>query len=172
LQGFSTCFEETDWPGGTVKQDVSAFFVYGTLKQAQLRGSMWPRPPKQIRKAIVQANLFDLGPYPAAHHGSNWLMGEAWLFESADMPVTIEVLDRIEGFEALGKNNEYLRETISVHCGDGDPEQELMAYIYLIASPKRLEIARLIPPFLHFLDRQVACWPDPHSRVPANFAEE
>lgn len=52
-------------------EEPNAFFVYGTLKQKQLRGGMWPRKPASIAPGVVRARLFDMGPYPAALRDSS-----------------------------------------------------------------------------------------------------
>ncbi|MEQ1825935.1 MAG: gamma-glutamylcyclotransferase family protein, partial [Pirellula sp.] len=154
---------------------ISAFFVYGTLKRGQLRGKLWPREPLCVTPGLIQADLFDLGPYPAAAHGSQWLLGELWQFKATDMPATIANLDRIEGCSALGKENEYVREVVrvqmvSAECDIGMAEME--AYVYFISNPIRLEKARQISPFFQYMQRLVSAWPDPKSRVPKNFEQE
>jgi len=75
--------------------EPTAFFVYGTLKQNQLRGSMWPRKPLSVVPGIVRARLFDIGPYPAALQGEAWLLGEIWQFQQVDLSETKKVLDQI-----------------------------------------------------------------------------
>ena len=150
----------------------TAFFVYGTLKKSQLRGGLWPRRPLEILPAIIQADLFDLGPYPAAAYGDNWLMGEIWQFKPDDMRATIEALDHIEGYEALANDNEYLREIVTVEVQSEEATVTTKAYAYFAAQVAELAIARPIQPWLQFLGRNVAAWPDARSRTPKSFAEE
>ncbi len=152
--------------------DPLAFFVYGTLKKSQLRGGLWPRKPSQIRSAIVQADLFDLGPYPAAVPGSGWILGEIWHFEPGDMQATIQTLDQIEGYDPRDSDNEYVREIVVAEWVDGDEATKCNAFAYLNAQAKRLETARQIKPILKVFGRTAAAWPDASARVPASFSEE
>ncbi len=153
--------------------DVAAFFVYGTLKKSYLRGELWPRKPLRIVAGAIQSDLYDLGPYPAAAPGSHWLLGEIWEFNHADMDTTIAELDLIEGYNPLRENNEYTRQIVIAEIvGPESQPQTLRAYAYFAAQPKQLEVARKIKPFLVFLGRPVAAWPDASSRVPSSFSEE
>ncbi len=153
--------------------DISAFFVYGTLKKSYLRGGLWPRKPLRIVAGAIQSDLYDLGPYPAAAPGKHWLLGEIWEFNYADMDPTIAELDLIEGYNPLRENNEYTRQIVTAEIlGPESRPQKLRAFAYFAAQPKRLEVARKIKPFLEFLGRPVAAWPDASSRVPSSFSEE
>ena len=152
--------------------DPLAFFVYGTLKKSQLRGGLWPRKPLQIRSAVIQADLFDLGPYPAAAQGSGWILGEIWHFEPGDMHATIQTLDLIEGYDPRDSYNEYVREIVVAEWVDGDKATTCNAFAYLNAQAKRLEMARQIKPILKVFGRTAAAWPDSFARVPASFSEE
>lgn len=152
--------------------DPLAFFVYGTLKKSQLRGGLWPREPSQIRSAIIQADLFDLGPYPAAVHGSGWILGEIWHFEPRNMEATLQALDQIEGYDAHDPHNEYVREIVVAEWVNGDEVTTCNAFAYLNAQAKRLEMARPIMPFLKVFGRTAAAWPDSSARVPASFSDE
>ena len=152
--------------------DPLAFFVYGTLKKSQLRGGLWPRKPSQIRSAIIQADLFDLGPYPAAVKGAGWILGEIWHFEPGDMQATIQTLDQIEGYDPRDSGNEYVREIVVAEWVDGDEATTCNAFAYLNAQAKRLETARQIKPILKVFGRTAAAWPDASARVPASFSEE
>lgn len=151
---------------------IDCFFVYGTLKKGQLRGGLWPRSPLSIRPAILQAELYDLGPYPAAVEGSGWILGELWQFREEDMPITIEVLDRIEGYEALGENNEYFRVAAQSLSGTDKNLEFFAAYTYFKERDQRLKTARLIAPYMEYMGKSVAAWPDSLARVPRSFAEE
>ena len=153
--------------------DIAAFFVYGTLKKSYLRGGLWPRKPLRIVAGAIQSDLYDLGPYPAAAPGKHWLLGEIWEFNHTDMDTTIAKLDLIEGYNPSRENNEYIREIVIAEIlGPESKPQKMRAYAYFAAQPKRLEVARKIKPFLQFLGRPVAAWPDSCSRVPSSFSEE
>ena len=101
-------------------QDVAAFFVYGTLKKSFLRGGLWPRKPIRIVAGVIQSDLFDLGPYPAASPGTNWLLGEIWEFHQEDMDPTIAELDLIEGYYPSRDNNEYIRRIVTAEFVDSE----------------------------------------------------
>ena len=42
---------------------VTAFFVYGTLQQGEVRAPRWPYKPLRIEPAETTGALYDLGPY-------------------------------------------------------------------------------------------------------------
>jgi gamma-glutamylcyclotransferase (GGCT)/AIG2-like uncharacterized protein YtfP len=149
--------------------ECNTVFVYGTLKQHQLRGKMWPHSPITIRPAVLQAALYDLGPYPAIGPGEDWVLGEAWTLHNEHLQETIDVLDQIEGYQALGKNNEYTRILVEIVFDDGSLGR---AHTYQFAGTDRLDQFRRIEPARPFCGRLSAAWPDPKSRVPQSIAEE
>jgi len=153
--------------------NITSYFVYGTLKTAHLRAGLWPRKPVKIEAGVIQADLFDLGPYPAAVTGDGWLLGEIWSFSEVDMQPTVEMLDRIEGYSPAGTDNEYTREIVSVEFEEAtDQPRSINAFAYFYARKKRLSISRRIEPSQKFLGRFAAAWPDSLSRVPTTFSEE
>lgn len=155
------------------RHDVNAFFVYGTLKKSYLRGGLWPCKPLRIMVGSIQSDLFDLGPYPAATPGKDWVLGEIWEFNQKDMEPTIVELDQIEGYVSSRENNEYIRQLVNAEfMGSESSPIQIRAYAYFAAQPKQLEVARKIKPFLEFLGRPVAAWPDARANVPASFSEE
>ena len=155
------------------EREVSAFFVYGTLKRSFLRGGLWPRKPLRIVPATIQSDLYDLGPYPAASPGKHWLLGEIWEFQSEDMDQTILKLDLIEGYSPNRDSNEYERQIVSAEiAGPESIPLNIQAYAYFAAQPKQLLLARQIKPFLQFMGRPVAAWPDSIARIPVSFSEE
>jgi gamma-glutamylcyclotransferase (GGCT)/AIG2-like uncharacterized protein YtfP len=151
---------------------ADSFFVYGTLKRSHLRGNLWPRKPREIVPALIQANLYDMGPYPAAALGDHWILGELWRFTPEDMPATVIALDRIEGYETLGQGNEYVRRMVEVLFEENGQEGKQIAFAYFMADPKLIATARIILPTRPFLSRIAAAWPDALARVPSSFAEE
>ena len=153
-------------------ENITAFFVYGTLKSGHLRGGLWPCKPLSIEPAVIQAALFDLGPYPAITPGNGWVLGELWKFRPADMHRTKTVLDQIEGYQELGLENEYDRRIVDAEHANLSRYHTERAFAYFAADPKVLEMARPIPPFATAMDRPVAYWPDSLSKVPASFSEE
>ncbi len=148
---------------------ASAFFVYGTLKQHQLRGNFWPRPPIEIQAGIVQADLFDLGPYPAAVEGADWLLGELWRFHEDDLGVTLDVLDQIEGYDPSQVASPYVRKVVHVVT---EASNETPAFMYFAGDMFRPDTCRKIPSFERRFDRNVASWPDAQARVPRSLDEE
>jgi len=154
-------------------QNISAFFVYGTLKKSYLRGGLWPRKPLRIFPGTIQSDLFDFGSYPAASPGKQWLLGEIWEFLPEDMEPTIAELDQIEGYYPGSDKNEYNRLVVTAEfVGPDLLPGHTRAFAYFAAQANQLEIARKILPFLEFLGRPVASWPDSISRVPTSFSEE
>jgi gamma-glutamylcyclotransferase (GGCT)/AIG2-like uncharacterized protein YtfP len=144
-------------------------FVYGTLKSNQLRSRLWPHPPLEIRPAVIRASLYDLGPYPAIGPGEDYVLGEAWkLLEEHVLP-TLEILDQVEGYHALGEDNEYLRIRAELIYEDGSVGE---AFTYQFAAKDRLAHFRRIVPDTYFRDLLSAAWPDRQSRVPRSFEEE
>ena len=125
-----------------------------------------------VLSGAIQADLFDLGPYPAVAAGGNWVLGELWQFHSSDMDETLRVLDRIEGYEEFGGGNEYNREVVSVEYESDAGTSNQQAFAYFAADPVVLRLARKIEPNIDFLGRPMAAWPDSKSRVPASFSEE
>ena len=154
-------------------QQIACFFVYGTLKKSQLRGGLWPKCPLEILPAVIQADLYDLGPYPAAVPGSGWILGEVWRFDWVDVEPTLTVLDRIEGFDDSRNDNEYVRKAVTAsYVGANGNAADITAFAYFAGSSGSINHARQISPFTNFLNRRVAAWPDAMSRVPRSFAEE
>ncbi|MFO0921136.1 MAG: gamma-glutamylcyclotransferase family protein [Pirellulales bacterium] len=146
-----------------------AFFVYGTLKRGYLREHVWPHTPNHIETAWIEADLYDLGPYPAIHAGSGKVAGELWTFDPAHMQATLGALDEAEGFGQLNEPNYYERRTVSAHTADG---RTVDAFAYFMCNGDRLSKARRIPNNTTCLGVHCASWPDSLSRVPKSFAEE
>lgn len=89
------------------------------------------------------------------------------------MEPTIVELDQIEGYVGSRENNEYIRQIVNAEfMGPESSPMQIRAYAYFAAQPKQLEVARKIEPFLEFLGRPVAVWPDARANVPASFSEE
>ena len=115
------------------RTDKVGIFVYGTLKQNQLRGSLWPRPPIAIGPAITLGELWDLGSYPGMHPGSDWVLGELWIFRPEDIKETFRVLDEIEEYDPKEDCGLYLRRQIDVRGVDAQdrfgPLQKAFTYL-------------------------------------------
>ena len=167
------------------RTDKVGIFVYGTLKQNQLRGSLWPRPPIAIGPAITLGELWDLGSYPGMHPGSDWVLGELWIFRPEDIKETFRVLDEIEEYDPKEDCGLYLRRQIDVRgLEDQDrlgPLQKAFAYVMPESSPRHpRQPMRRIEPWKEVrwrvegiaIDKLVACWPDPDSLVPEDFEDE
>ena len=105
-------------------------FVYGTLKQGEERAEAWPRSPRTRQRATTRGILFDLGPYPAMLPGNDLVGGEFWEITAQDMPVTLQVLDHIEGYNQGGANL-YERRVIACHLETG---KTVSAYTYFLAQ--------------------------------------
>lgn len=154
---------------------TNALFVYGTLKQGQLRSGMWPHAPQSIQPALVRGLLLDLGAYPGLLPGDDWVLGELWTLEPIHMPQTLESLDAVEGYDVATDRGLYLRRAIPVQLvADRDAGQSewIDAYTYLISDPNRISAARRIHATIRIGDTLVASWPDPYSRVPTRLEDE
>ncbi|MEZ6120449.1 MAG: gamma-glutamylcyclotransferase family protein [Pirellulaceae bacterium] len=88
-------------------------FVYGTLMRGQKRESCWPRSPVSVQAAVVQGALFDLGPYPALVPGLDWIIGELWELDAADVDITLRVLDEVEWYNQVPGEDLYIRTEVS-----------------------------------------------------------
>jgi gamma-glutamylcyclotransferase (GGCT)/AIG2-like uncharacterized protein YtfP len=170
--------------------DPTAFFVYGTLQQKQLRGGMWPRQPLSVVPGVVRARLFDMGPYPAALKGDVWLLGENWQFQHVDLAQTKRVLDQIEGYQPGASDNEYVRDVLDAHYISAEDcevvaniDSPVSCWMYFSPNQDLLIGKREIVPFCSLSEvistvkrgwgnEKVAFWPDPKARVPRSFSEE
>lgn len=148
---------------------IDSIFVYGTLKRGQLRASMWPCAPIQIRPAIIRAALYDTGPFPAILVGEDDVLGELWTLKHEDVSRTLSVLDDVEGFDASRRDNLYVRIETDAILEDGTV---VHAYVYQFAQPGRPTGMRRIVPHQEFVGRLCASWPDAIARVPKNFDDE
>ncbi len=151
------------------KETIVSIFVYGTLKQGCLRSGVWPRTPVSIRPALIRASLYDVGPYPAIGEGDDWVLGEVWTLLESDLPITLEVLDEVEGYAALGSDNEYLRVIVEAEFADGS---KAIVFTYRFADLTRLTTLRRIEAHQEFAGKKCASWPDANARVPRTLAEE
>lgn len=147
----------------------SAMFVYGTLKRGFLRESIWPKAPANIMPAAIQANLYDLGPYPAIGVGESWVLGELWQFDPAEMPEVLCVLDEAEGCNQLNEPEYYSRQLVQASTEDGRIED---AFAYFLSDARDVSCLRRIRPSHLWKDKPCAVWPDAESRVPKNLSEE
>lgn len=106
-------------------------FVYGTLQTGEERAGCWPHAPLAIVPAEMNAEMYDLGEYPALIPGSDRVAGELWQLRPVDMPRTLEVLDEIEGY-GQDEANLYLREVVTCRTVTGETRA---AYTYWLADP-------------------------------------
>jgi gamma-glutamylcyclotransferase (GGCT)/AIG2-like uncharacterized protein YtfP len=81
-----------------MKNKSHLVFVYGSLMSDQSAYMVWPNRAPRIVPAIIQAKLFDLGPYPAAVMGTGFVLGELHYVDEVDWPQTIGRLDEFEEF--------------------------------------------------------------------------
>ena len=118
---------------GDPDEEVSRFFVYGTLKRDQCRATCWPVPPLHIEEAITPGSLFDLGEYPAMQPGPGFVLGEIWHIPLTGLAETCQVLDAIEGFQQPNQADEYKRVIVPVRTASGS-ELEAFCYFYCHSS--------------------------------------
>ena len=118
-----------------------AIFVYGTLKQGEVRERCWPRPPVSVESATACGALYDLGSYPALVEGQDTVAGELWTLEPADMQATLAALDRVEGF--AGQPDDWYRRVV-IECQTDTAV--VRAWTYRFAQPDRLHDQQRIAP--------------------------
>ena len=120
---------------------INRVFVYGTLMQGESRGNKWPYTPLHIESATIEAELHDLGPYPAILHGTDVVAGQLWHFAADDMKQTLKVLDAIEGFRQPGEPNLYVRKVFQCRTCDAVVH---LAYTYFYADENKLSSCQRI----------------------------
>lgn len=99
--------------------DTVSFFVYGTLKRDECRGSCWPVAPISIEAATMLGRLYDLGPYPAMTPGENLIAGECWTYAARDEEAVLAALDMIEGYTGSPDHDLYTRVQRPCQLDDG-----------------------------------------------------
>lgn len=122
--------------------DVCSFFVYGTLKQGEVRARLWPVAPIRIVEASIQAEMYDLGPYPAIIPGSDRIRGERWEFLPRQVALTQAALDAIEGYRERD-DDLYVRR--AVDCTDIEG-MCCLAFVYFLSRTELLQYAERILP--------------------------
>lgn len=120
---------------------TTALFVYGTLKTGEVRSKLWPFEPISVEPATLRAAIFDLGAYPAIYSGDDLVGGEIWRFHEWQMPETLAVLDRVEGFNQQGPNL-YIRQEAACTLQDGT---NITAFTYYYASDPEKHGSRITP---------------------------
>jgi len=155
--------------------EVHSLFVYGSLKQGYLRSNVWPHSPVSICEGVIEARLFDLGPYPAidlsrvSSGDRGWVLGELWTLASEHIAETLDRLDQVEGYVPEDPRNEYVRRIVSVQI---DNATSVEAYTYEYADRSRLAGYRRMVADRLFYGIPCAAWPDYFARVPKSFDEE
>jgi gamma-glutamylaminecyclotransferase len=80
-------------------------FVYGTLKKGHYNHrciSMDPTAKLVFDDAVVQADMYNLGAFPAITQGKGHVQGEVWLVSD----LTLDRLDHLEGHPDFYKRKE------------------------------------------------------------------
>lgn len=129
--------------------EVTAVFVYGTLKRGQCRAPLWPIPPQRVEVARARGALYRLETYPALLPGPDIVLGELWHFATEEMPRTLEVLDEVEHY-VDGGDDLYTRQMVLCQ---GEESGAVKAWCYFFAQPERiLHYPRVVA------DKNGACW--------------
>lgn len=116
-------------------------FVYGTLMRGESREKKWPCAPVSVEPATVDGALVAFPKYPALVEGPGRVAGELRTLAPEDVARTLEVLDRIEGFDQSGADDLYQRQIVECTLASGE---ERLAYTYFLAA--RAHSAQMIPP--------------------------
>ncbi|MEO1618257.1 MAG: gamma-glutamylcyclotransferase family protein [Planctomycetota bacterium] len=111
-------------------EPVTSVFVYGTLKRGQCREHLWPHRPTRIVVARLQAELWGRHDYPALSPGDHLVTGELWQFQPEQVPMTVQVLDQIEGTNGNSPTDLYHRHVVQVRT---DVNEQISAYTYYYA---------------------------------------
>lgn len=109
-----------------VPSDSGFIFVYGALMRSfdlhhHLAGASY------VTGATARGALYVVGPYPGMVEGNGAVRGE--LYTSDDPAVVLEILDEVEGYDALDPDaSEYVRVKRDVRRDDG---RDVPAWLYL-----------------------------------------
>jgi gamma-glutamylcyclotransferase (GGCT)/AIG2-like uncharacterized protein YtfP len=133
-------------------QEVTSFFVYGTLKRGGSREKFWPKKPLSIVSGWTRGGLYALAEFPAMRPGDDKVLGELWELAPGDMPETLRVLDAVE--EATGRPDA-LYERWAVRCFTLDG-RERTAFAYLLLDESQLADGRRVLP----RDDGYCSWPE------------
>jgi gamma-glutamylcyclotransferase (GGCT)/AIG2-like uncharacterized protein YtfP len=109
-------------------------FVYGTLQRGEQRAPQWPRQPLDVQWATTRGKLHEPGDYPALVDGTDRVLGELWSMAPEDLPLTLQILDSIEGF-AQGDEDLYLRRVVECVTIAGVVRR---AHTYFFAHPDQI----------------------------------
>jgi gamma-glutamylcyclotransferase (GGCT)/AIG2-like uncharacterized protein YtfP len=112
-------------------REPSAVFVYGTLQRGEERAGCWPHAPLAITPAVISAELYDLGLYPAIIPGNDRVAGELWELHPEQLAETLRVLDAIEGYYGQEVPNLYVRRVVASITEDG---RTVPAFTYFYAD--------------------------------------
>ncbi len=130
----------------------TSFFAYGTLKRGEVRAHTWPFKPTSVQIAYTRGKLFDLGPYPALATGNDWIQGELWTFQPAEITETLKVIDEVEGYEQSPTDDLYDRQVIDAVL---ENEEIVTAFCYFFLRWKQTPRAKYIEPG-HKMPKDVA----------------
>lgn len=112
-------------------ESTTRLFVYGTLMPGFGNHANIEHLVRSSRAATAEGVLIDLGAFPALIPGDGLVKGV--LLELAEEVLTIT--DCIEGYDADGGRNLYLRKKTLVKLADGE---EVAAWVYEFANPEQI----------------------------------
>ena len=104
--------------------NLSSVFVYGTLLPGLERASALDGC-LSFGPAIIEADLFDFGPYPGIRSGAGSVVGEVFRVNEA----TLAALDSIEGYQSdAPENSLFVRRQASVRSLGDAGESKVFTY--------------------------------------------
>lgn len=121
---------------------VSAFFVYGTLKQGQSNAYLLAPFVASVETATVNGRLYDVGEFPALIEGQGRVHGQLVTLDDGSWAQVLAIVDRLEGFiEDDPDSSMYIRRLVTARTAD--KSVKAYAYFYNRRHPAMLPIDRL-----------------------------
>jgi gamma-glutamylcyclotransferase (GGCT)/AIG2-like uncharacterized protein YtfP len=126
-------------PTSADRDQLDAFFVYGTLRPGQWNSRLIAPLVVETMPATLHDHVLygQRLPFPYAVPGPGRVVGDVLRFDLGSMPEAVRILDALEGYRGEGKPNHYVRRPVSVVTGRGSRR----AWVYLAG----ISVSRLAP---------------------------